>query len=252
MIGVFVSFDLKGGRCVKLRAKYVLFTNYASNSMFQRYSYNGLYVNTDKSVAYYIQSFERNSELKPHCIEISFTSLSQYKLSDHDCRAARGSQEKVPAKKYVCEVEKPSTQHSINRRPHLARPPVHAWVNMSVVTCPARHVTRQFLACDVKANCWSQDTSGYNDEDRKSWAVPSRHSCQAPLTSLPPSFLCTVGRQRVPYTLLCDHRHDCVDGSDEDFCHFPPCARDHQSCGSSKQVRTTSVVFLSCSTASLA
>nr|KAG5710971.1 hypothetical protein BaRGS_013705 [Batillaria attramentaria] len=29
--------------------------------------------------------------------------------------------------------------------------------------------------------------------------------------------------EHVPYTLVCDHRSDCKDDSDEDFCVFPPC-----------------------------
>nr|KAG5699356.1 hypothetical protein BaRGS_008264 [Batillaria attramentaria] len=29
--------------------------------------------------------------------------------------------------------------------------------------------------------------------------------------------------EHVPYTLVCDHRSDCNDDSDEDFCVFPPC-----------------------------
>nr|KAG5693055.1 hypothetical protein BaRGS_028815 [Batillaria attramentaria] len=53
--------------------------------------------------------------------------------------------------------------------------------------------------------------------------VPSSSACPAPLTSLPPSFTCASGGGRVPYSLVCDHRQDCQDGSDEELCVFPTC-----------------------------
>ena len=48
-------------------------------------------------------------------------------------------------------------------------------------------------------------------------------SCLAELDPLPPSFTCANEMHGVPYTVVCDHRVDCADRSDEDFCVFPPC-----------------------------
>ena len=44
----------------------------------------------------------------------------------------------------------------------------------SMIQCPHGHWSRTFLACDVKANCWSRGT----------------HECTAPLDPLPPLFIC--------------------------------------------------------------
>ena len=82
--------------------------------------------------------------------------------------------------------------------------------NSSFTTCPDAHVTHTFLACDVESACWALDFS-------------TSVSCSAPLTPLPPSFTCNNGVQHVPYTLVCDHRSDCSDRSDERFCVFTPC-----------------------------
>ena len=92
-----------------------------------------------------------------------------------------------------------------------------AW---SPVSCPSDHLTHIFLACDVLTSCWAGSDvtfSFYPD----TWALPTLQSC--PVTSLPPSFSCRSEEQRVPYSLMCDHRRDCVDGSDETFCKFLPC-----------------------------
>nr|KAG5708968.1 hypothetical protein BaRGS_004607 [Batillaria attramentaria] len=55
------------------------------------------------------------------------------------------------------------------------------------------------------------------------WGIPDVTSCPALLTPLPPVMTCTSAQQHVPYSLVCDHRKDCQDGSDEEFCVFDPC-----------------------------
>nr|KAG5711570.1 hypothetical protein BaRGS_016752 [Batillaria attramentaria] len=49
-------------------------------------------------------------------------------------------------------------------------------------------------------------------------------------TSLTEDFTCSSGEERVPYTLVCDFRQDCSDGSDESFCVFQPCSSDESLC----------------------
>ena len=92
--------------------------------------------------------------------------------------------------------------------------------------CPGKHFTHAFLACDALASCWAGNDVEFQS-NRDLWDVPSFVSCPAPLTSLPPSFSCTSGRQRqvqrVPYSLVCDGRSDCSGNGDEDFCVFPRC-----------------------------
>ncbi|XP_070183634.1 G-protein coupled receptor GRL101-like [Littorina saxatilis] len=83
------------------------------------------------------------------------------------------------------------------------------------IRCPLHHYTHLFLACDVTSVCWKHGGSP---------------RCESSVTPLPPSFTCTNQIERVPYTLVCDHRADCIDRSDEDFCSFAPCRTGHFSC----------------------
>ncbi|KAK7451158.1 hypothetical protein BaRGS_00039870, partial [Batillaria attramentaria] len=100
------------------------------------------------------------------------------------------------------------------------------------VVCPDGHVTHMLLACDAQSACWAREAIG-NDIR---WGVPSYASCPAPITSRPPMFSCRSGVQHVPYSLVCDHRQDCNDASDEDFCDFEQCGGDTPiQCGASKQ-----------------
>ncbi|XP_076464779.1 uncharacterized protein LOC143296633 [Babylonia areolata] len=79
------------------------------------------------------------------------------------------------------------------------------------VTCPSGHVTQTFMACDVKSVCWANQIDA------------STEACDYHVTPPPPSMECMNGVDHVPYTLVCDHRPDCSDNSDENFCVFPSC-----------------------------
>ena len=48
-------------------------------------------------------------------------------------------------------------------------------------------------------------------------------------------FTCDRNEERVPYTLVCDYRTDCSDGSDEEFCVYEPCGNFQFQC-SNRQV----------------
>ena len=47
--------------------------------------------------------------------------------------------------------------------------------------------------------------------------------CDLDLLYTPPEFLCSDDERSVSYTLVCNHRKDCSDQSDEDFCVYPEC-----------------------------
>ena len=96
----------------------------------------------------------------------------------------------------------------------------------SMATCPTGHVTHALLVCDVSAFCWADSDVSFSLQ-AETWALPAPQSCpvQLGVTSLPPSFSCHADERHVPYSLMCDHRRDCLDGSDETFCKFTPCGR---------------------------
>ena len=88
-------------------------------------------------------------------------------------------------------------------------------------SCPSGHVTHGFLSCDLQSLCWAH--------------FASTVVCESPLLPVPPTLLCSNHAERVPYPLVCDHRPDCTDHSDENFCVFPDCLGPSFQCGG-KQV----------------
>ena len=110
------------------------------------------------------------------------------------------------------------------------------------VVCKQGHMTHDFLSCDVLSSCLTTEKSWKIINTALAWDVPSPSSCTTDVQPPPPSFPCSKGLEHVPYTLVCDHRHDCRDGSDERFCHFPPCTVDQLPCRGSHQVGCVSKV----------
>lgn len=152
--------------------------------------------------------------------------------------AELGECNKAATAHYLCEFPLP-TENGLQGRDETAQ----ASILLSLprdqnfdsighpVICPQGHTTHGFLACDVASSCWA-DNYVISSEG----LGVAEASCAAPLTSLPPSFLCSNGRERVPYTLVCDHRRDCGDDSDEDFCLFPRCPAGSQLQCTNRQV----------------
>ena len=98
--------------------------------------------------------------------------------------------------------------------------------------CPSGHVTHDFLSCDIRSKCFSRPTL-------------SDSLCDSPLLPSPPMFACSNDIEQVPYPLVCDHRSDCRDHSDEIFCTFPSCV------GSSFQCETKHVNLFFCMSSTL-
>ena len=92
-------------------------------------------------------------------------------------------------------------------------------------TCPAGHVTYNFLSCDLQAACMPNHTL-------------SIFFCGSSVLPPPPMFKCSSQMEQVPYPLVCDHRPDCRDHSDENFCIFRSCSGESFQCGN-KQVRSS-------------
>ena len=153
------------------------------------------------------------------CFEITAFAMSRLSFSNTRCLE--------PARRhYLCEfgatqLKKHSLRGSKTLLPHIRKASLREYP-IDHVICPEGHVTHSLFSCETHYSCWSQrhhfqlDTSG----------LPSERSCPAPMTQLPPYFRCQSQVQVVAYTVVCDHRQDCADGSDEDFCQFPACRRD--------------------------
>ena len=97
-----------------------------------------------------------------------------------------------------------------------------------LVMCDSTQFTLSFLPCD------SSSGDAFLSSDVSS-GFPHRfvhHDV--------PLFQCSKSVQYVSYTFLCDHRKDCADNSDEDFCQFPPCSGN-----TPLQCETTNQVILS-------
>jgi hypothetical protein len=141
---------------------------------------------------------------------------------------------------------------------------------ISLVTCPNGHVTHGFLYCDKKSSCGEKrsatrcntcttgaglDSTWLADDQRTTAAQhnsgdgsntgaaafsnqPAQSSEQsgAGLVSVA-MFECYSLGETVPYTLVCDFRRDCQDGSDETHC-------THQSRTDAKAFRFVCTVLL--------
>ncbi|PVD29176.1 hypothetical protein C0Q70_11773 [Pomacea canaliculata] len=89
--------------------------------------------------------------------------------------------------------------------------------NASFVKCLNKQISVDFLSCAKESNC---DVDNYIS------------FCEIPGKQQLPMFNCD-NTQTIPYTLVCDYRSDCVDGSDERFCKFSVCeefACNNQQC----------------------
>ena len=161
-------------------------------------------------------------------IELPVCSVTAEEYKDgllHEYYVILGSCD-TPAWTYpLCELDSHTSQNKREDSKHTQiniAVPSNVTFNFQHVICPSGHGTHSFLACDVNSKCYADDSVNYG-RTRDSWDVPTKASCRAPLSSLPPAFECTYGQYRVPYSLVCDHRRDCHDNSDEDFCVFPLC-----------------------------
>ena len=88
-----------------------------------------------------------------------------------------------------------------------------------LVTCPEGHLTHAFLSCDGKSRC-GQTVCYFVERERYITEVISaaHHSLDTVILHS-----CSGGYTEVSFSLLCDFRQDCVDNSDESFCHHPVC-----------------------------
>ena len=129
---------------------------------------------------------------------------------------------------FLCEMSADTDQQSESGQGSSISLPVPshpAFAARGMVECQDHSASRQFLGCDTR--------SGRRDSPD---TPPCPHD-RRDLDSL--WFQCRDNSGCVPYTLVCDHRQDCADGSDEDFCHFTPCSRAQFACSDDRQVSSS-------------
>ena len=205
--------------------------------------YRKMLIWNDKTLAHVLDAVSAYSGMKFYgnkCGELSHAKTVQKGQSEklflgivlYECKYFS-----VHASSYhLCQLDNPL---DITAGSHSISPTsLHAtfW-DMRFTVCPYQHVTHSFLACDERSACWAQGVVSFSSE-RATWDLPSPLSCPVPgMTSLPPSYACVTGSSRVPYTFVCDHRQDCGDNSDEEFCQFAACRAERPlQCGNIKQV----------------
>ena len=138
----------------------------------------------------------------------------------------------------LCEKETTETVDRTTDYKQLPLQPLNLSASESkdMMMCPVGHVTHCVLAVDAKSACLEHD-----DAIDNGLALPLHDlklsSCLRPLTAFPLHFKCVGSGDPLPYTLVCDHRQDCWDNSDENFCVFSPCAGAMPlKCSSNQQV----------------
>ena len=142
---------------------------------------------------------------------------------------------------FLCEKEltpektsENSNGESERRKIQFPKPIWSPSQHFTKIVCLSGHLTRDFLACDKKSACLQNE---HFMLERESGVKSKLNSlCQSSLSTL---FQCRTGVERVSYSLVCDHRQDCLDNSDEDFCAYPVCVGAHQFQCVNKQVRHT-------------
>ena len=142
---------------------------------------------------------------------------------------------------FLCEkdwiperTDEKSNGVSERRKIKFSEPNMSPNQNFTKTVCLSGHWTRDFLACDTKSACLQNEHFMLDSECGVKSNLNSL--CQSSLSTL---FQCRTGVGRVSYSLVCDHRQDCLDNSDEDFCVYPLCAGAHQFECANKQVRHT-------------
>ena len=150
-----------------------------------------------------------------------------------------GDKENMPAFQ-LCETDTTEAMDWSSSDQVLHLPPLNGSAHeiyANMVTCRSGHVTHCFLALDVSSSCWTHDD--VINEGESLWQSTSLlSSCWSSMAAFPEKFVCWGSGDPLPYTLVCDHRQDCLDNSDEEFCVFPLCTGTTPlKCATSQQVR---------------
>ena len=148
-------------------------------------------------------------QIRPACHMQKHTKRKHFPLRLYRCDEAEFID-------YVCERPVKPTNHiqiqlPVSVRNKVVQTDLH-------VTCPSDHVTHSFLSCDLLSVCYCRLASSIT-------------ICESPIRPVFPMFACSDQFEQIPYPLVCDHRPDCRDYSDENFYIFPEYSKASFKCG---------------------
>ena len=178
--------------------------------------YQSSWLWSDETLAIYLAIDSTSSMSPPYCAMIHVGSDQVLSVVTCDLKV-NGS--------FLCELEDWSAKDGVEEPVQF--PTLTSWtLEPMMARCEFNHTTHAFLACDLKTNCSAQDLAS------SIFCAENRFSPEVPF------YTCRNEVERVPYTLVCDHRSDCCDSSDEDFCQFPACLKRKEfACKNKKQVK---------------
>ena len=168
-----------------------------------------------KSIVY--QQAELKSRIinKPTC---SFYDIKREHYKDESLRFTNDGISAILANRKICNLLMPPEYICESKKLEeitilqdaLELLPEHKLHNQEITKvkishCPSHWVVVDFLKCDQFSQCYDSELSE---------CMSSTH------------FTCSDGLYTIPYTLVCDHRDECYDGSDEHFCEFQSCPED--------------------------
>ena len=88
------------------------------------------------------------------------------------------------------------------------------YIKHGLIRCPEGHMTHSFLSCDPKSRCGQAVCTFVNE---------ARSVTEELSVTQSTGNMYTCSNDVIPYTLVCDFRRDCPDGSDESFCQHSSC-----------------------------